>query len=112
CLVAFAIAGMPGAGSAAVGGAAGLAFPIVTAVAAVTPERRYGTRPYAPAALFAFLVASIVQAAVFPVALSLLLHVAPIVPGAVYGALVAAVIGSLVVDVIFANGIRPMRESS
>lgn len=112
CLVAYGIGGSVALGSAAVGAAAGLAFPVLTGIAAVLPDRWAGTIRYAAVAFIAFLVGFAVKVAVFVAAIGLILAAWDVVPAAVYGALVATAIASLVIDVVCANGIRTPRDSS
>lgn len=106
CALGLFSTGYPGLGSAATGAGAGLVFPVLTSVILLVPDRRYGTRRYAVIAFFSFLAGFLVKIALFVVALMLLLGIGGVVPGAVYGALAATGIASLIVDLIVVNGIR------
>lgn len=112
CLIALGVGGSAGLGSAAVGAAAGILFPALTCVAAWIPDRWYGTNRYAAIAFFSFLAGFVVKVVVFLAAITVLFASLDVIPAAVYGALVATAIASLVVDVACANGIRTTRDSS
>ena len=101
CAVAWPLVGVPGLGSAATGAGAGILFPILTVVTVFVVTRRRDSTRYAAIAFFAFL-----GGFVFLVALTLLVQLAEIHPGTLYGALTATAVASLVVDLIVVNGIR------
>lgn len=106
CGIGFLSSGYPGLGSAATGAGAGIAFPLLTAVILLVPDRRYGTTRYAAIAFFAFLGGFLVKIALFLLGMVLLLGVDGVMPGPLYGALAATGVASLVVDLIIVNGIR------
>lgn len=106
CLLALVVAGPQGLGSAAVGAAAGLVFPVLTVLALAIPDRAYGSARYAARVFFGFLAGFVIKVALFFVALLVLLDVVGVVPGAAYGALLGTALVSLAIDVFVANGIR------
>ena len=106
CAVAWPLVGVPGLGSAATGAGAGILFPILTVVTVFVVTRRRDSTRYAAIAFFAFLGGFVIKVAVFLVALTLLVQLAEIHPGTLYGALTATAVASLVVDLIVVNGIR------
>ncbi|MGO2096434.1 MAG: hypothetical protein ACTH2J_04590 [Candidatus Microbacterium stercoravium] len=106
CGIGFLSNGYPGLGSAATGAGAGIAFPLLTAVILLVPDRTYGTTRYAAIAFFSFLGGFLVKIAMFVLAMVLLLGIDAIVPGPLYGALAATGVASLIVDLIIVNGIR------
>ncbi|MGO2467297.1 MAG: hypothetical protein ACTH7O_01715 [Microbacterium gubbeenense] len=112
CAVGYLTNGFPGLGSAATGAGAGSVFSILTSVILLVPDRRYGTRRYAAIAFFSFLGGFLVKIVLFIVSLMLLLGIESVVPGALYGALAATAVASLIVDLIIVNGIRVPGDDS
>ncbi len=112
--IAALVAGSAGAASAAVAAAVGLVFPVLSAVALLVPDRRYGTKRFAAQAFVLFLAGFLAKALLFLVALGALTASDGILAGAAYGALAATAVGSLAIDVAIVNGIPvpPGRGSS
>ncbi|WP_156760146.1 hypothetical protein [Microbacterium karelineae] len=105
-LIGAVVAGPSGAGTGALAGAVGLAFPGLTAVVLAILRRRFSAPDFAAIAWVSFLALFLVKVVVFVACLLLLLAPGWTHAGIAYGALAVAGVVSLAIDLVLANGIR------
>lgn len=99
-VVGLLVAGAPGLWSGVLGALVGAVFPALTAATILFANRWFGTPNYAAIFFSLFLGGWLVKLILFVVVLFVLFGQAWAVPGVLYGALIAGVIGSLAVDLI------------
>jgi hypothetical protein len=99
-VVGFLVAEAPGLWSGVLGALVGAVFPAFTAATILFANRWFGTPNYAAIFFGVFLGVWLLKLILFVVVLFVLFGQAWTVPGVLYGALIAAVVGSLAVDLI------------